>query len=67
MSESKDAVALLAFRNAKIDYFGPKLIGHDFCRSSFNQDVVAILSRSPVGGERKAATRRFADAQNDPI
>ncbi len=34
MSESKDAVALLVFRNAGIDYFEPKLIGHDFCRGS---------------------------------
>ena len=36
MSESKDAVALLAFHNAEIDYFGPKLIGHDFCRGSLS-------------------------------
>jgi len=27
---------LLAFRNAEIDYFGPNLIGHDFCRGSLN-------------------------------
>ncbi len=27
---------LLAFRNAEIDYFGPKLIVHDFCRGSLS-------------------------------
>jgi len=32
---------LLVFRNAEIDYFGPKLIGHDFCRGSYSEFVVA--------------------------
>jgi len=27
---------LLAFRNAGIDYLGPKLIVHDFCRGSLS-------------------------------
>ena len=33
----KDAVALLVFRDAEIDHFGPKLIVHDFCRGSLSQ------------------------------
>jgi len=41
MSESKDSVALLAFRNEEIDHIGPKLIVHDFCRGSYSEIVVA--------------------------
>ena len=44
---------LLAFRNAEVDYFGPKLIVHDFCRGSLNtrccmvgpRGLLAILFR----------------------
>ena len=55
---------LLAFRNAGIDYFGPKLIGHDFCRGSLiwgacivhgtvynmsRQQVPSILKNNLIG------------------
>jgi len=40
---------LLAFRNAEIDYFGPKLIVHDFCRGSLNKlsPEIAVSGQRP--------------------
>jgi hypothetical protein len=62
MSESKDAVALLSFAklvllltpvtyihvgDAEIDYFGPKLIAHDFCRGSLNRVFLCYKGNCP--------------------